>query len=230
MRFHRSEQTIERLSLWQRWEHGLMGLSVLFLILSGTALAYHEHPWAHVIIAMLGGIAGRHWVHRVAAVGLVIAGVMHLVGLLLFERHRRDLWEVLPRLSDFSDAWKGTLYAIRGKGERPRYGWFTPMQKFQYWGVLLGCIAMGLSGALLWSPVLTLQYFPKWILDMMFVFHAKEAQLIFLVFIVWHLYDVHMASGNFPMNPAWLTGKMSKDVFMLQHPGAAETVRPKEGA
>ncbi len=224
------ERAIERLSLWQRWEHGLMALSVLMLILSGTALAYHTQAWAQFLISIMGGIGGRQLVHRVAAVGLIISGVMHLAGLILFAGHRRDFTAVLPHWKDFYDAWKGTLYAFRGRGEPPSYGWFTPLQKLQYWGVLLGCLIMGISGAALWSPQLTLQYLPKWMLDIMFVLHAKEAQLIFVVFIVWHLYDVHIAGGNFPMNPAWLTGRMSQDIFQHQHPDAWKSMRPKEDA
>ncbi len=230
MRSSGSEQEIERLTRWQRWEHGLMALSVLMLILSGTALAYHEQAWAQFIIAILGGISGRPWVHRISAIGLLIAGAMHFSGLILFPRNRRDFREVLPRWTDFRDLWQGTLFTLRGNGRAPQYGWFTPMQKLQYWGVLLGCMAMGISGALLWSPNLTLRFFPKWVLDMMLVFHAKEAQFIFIIFVVWHLYDVHVAGGNFPMNPAWWTGKMSKEIFRRQHPAASESAPQKEGA
>lgn len=230
MHSHPSGRTIERLSVWQRWEHGLMALSVLFLILSGLALAYHEQSWARIFIRMMGGLKGRHLVHRIASIGLLAAGLSHVLSLIFSDRHQRDFREVRPRLSDFSQAWHGVLYALRGKGQPPPYGWFTPMQKFQYWGVLWGCVLMGLSGALLWNPVLTLTVFPKWVLDIMWVIHAKEAQLIFVVFILWHLYDVHMASGNFPMNPSWLTGKMPVEAFANQHRASWEAIRQKEGA
>lgn len=225
-----SGQTVERLTVWQRWEHALMAVSVLFLILSGTALVYHQHAWARALISLMGGFAARHLIHRIAAVGLLAAGVLHLLGVLFSRQHQHDFREVLPRFSDFRDAWKGILYAFRGKGEKPIYGWFTPMQKIQYWGVLLGCLLMGISGAVLWYPVATLNFFPKWFLDIMLVIHAREAQLIFVVFIVWHLYDVHVAGGNFPMNPAWLNGRMPADVFAHQHRGVQDVGRPKEGA
>jgi formate dehydrogenase subunit gamma len=220
--------TVERLSLWQRWEHALMALSVLLLILSGTALAYHEQTWARVMIRLMGGLAARNLIHRLAAVVLLISCVLHLLGLLFSKSHQHDLREVIPRLRDFKEAWKGMMFALRGKGEKPNYGWFTPMQKLQYWGVLLGCLLMGFSGAMLWNPVATLNYFPKWLLDIMLVIHAKEAQLIFVVFILWHLYDVHIGAGNFPMNPAWITGRMAKDVFAKQHAAASEASRQEE--
>ncbi|MGB7623451.1 MAG: cytochrome b/b6 domain-containing protein [Terriglobia bacterium] len=222
--------TISRLTLWQRWEHGLMALSVSLLILSGLALAYHEQAWARLLIRGMGGLQGRHWIHRTAAVGLLGAGLLHLLGLIFSRRHQRDFREVRPRLSDFKDAWRGLKFAFTGKGEPPQYAWFTPMQKLQYWGVLLGCVLMGISGALLWNPVLTLNAFPKWVLDIMLVLHATEAQFIFVLFILWHLYDVHVAGGNFPMNPAWLTGNMSEELFARQHRASGETTQSREKA
>ncbi|MBZ5553039.1 MAG: cytochrome b/b6 domain-containing protein [Acidobacteriia bacterium] len=222
--------TISRLTLWQRWEHGLMALSVTLLILSGLALAYHEQAWARLLIRLMGGLEGRHWVHRASAIGLLVAGLLHFSGLILSERHQRDFHEVKPRLNDFRAAWGGLKFAFSGRGEPPPYGWFTPMQKLQYWGVLIGCLLMGVSGALLWNPVITLNSFPKWVLDIMLVLHATEAQFIFVLFILWHLYDVHLAGGNFPMNPAWLTGKMSEELFVRQHRASMENARSKEEA
>lgn len=220
--------TVSRLSLWQRWEHGLMALSVTLLILSGLALAYHEQAWARFLIWLMGGFEARLWVHRAAAIGLLGAGLLHFLGLFLSERHQRDFREVKPGSSDFRLAWSGLKFAFSGKGEAPRYGWFTPMQKLQYWGVLIGCLLMGISGALLWNPVATLNSFPKWVLDIMLILHATEAQFIFVLFILWHLYDVHVAGGNFPMNPAWLTGKMSEELFAQQHRASWENTRSKE--
>lgn len=230
MQSHPSGRSIERLSVWQRWEHAAMAISILFLILSGLALVYHAHSWARIFIGMMGGLRGRYLVHRIASIGLLVSGLSHVLSIIFSERHRRDFREVLPQFSDFAQAWQGLIFAIRGKGQPPDYGWFTPMQKFQYWGVLLGCVLMGVSGALLWNPVLTLMLFPKWILDIMLVLHAKEAQLIFVVFILWHLYDIHIASGNFPMNPSWLTGKMPVEAFANQHRASWDAMHHKEDA
>ncbi|MBZ5535954.1 MAG: cytochrome b/b6 domain-containing protein [Acidobacteriia bacterium] len=207
-----------------------MALSVTLLILSGVALTYHEQAWARFLIWLMGGLQGRHWVHRTAAIGLLVAGLLHLLGLMLSERHKRDFREVKPRPNDFRAAWSGLKFAFSGKGEPPHYGWFTPMQKLQYWGVLIGCLLMGVSGVLLWNPVFTLNSFPKWVLDTMLVLHATEAQFIFVLFILWHLYDVHVAEGNFPMNPAWLTGRMSEEHFARQHRASWENGRSKEEA
>ena len=63
----------------------------------------------------------------------------------------------------------------------------------------------------------------------MFIIHPREPkgpQLIFVVLILWHLYDVHLAGGNFPMNPSWLTGKMKASVYHRQHRSEADGDAP----
>jgi hypothetical protein len=42
--------------------------------------------------------------------------------------------------------------------------------------------------------------------------------LIFLVLFIWHIYDVHLSPGVFPMSKIWLTGKISKKELKDEHP------------
>jgi len=42
--------------------------------------------------------------------------------------------------------------------------------------------------------------------------------MIFLVLFLWHIYDVHLSPGVFPMSKIWLTGKISKDELKEEHP------------
>ena len=51
----------------------------------------------------------------------------------------------------------------------------------------------------------------KWLWDITNVIHSNEGLLIFLVLFVWHIYDVHLSPGVFPMSKVWLNGKMSKE-------------------
>ncbi len=208
---------VERMSLWQRVVHGILILAILMLVVSGLALVYHQHGWAQALIAAMGGLGGRAAVHKAGAVLLVLVGLSHLLSLMVSPRYRRDMRESVPRLSDLRQGWSGVLWRTTGKGQPPRYGRFTPMQKFQYWGLLACCLVMGASGAVLWSPQASVGLFSKRFVDLMLVVHSSQAQVIFILFILWHLYDIHLAGGNFPMNPAWLTGKMREDLFKAQH-------------
>jgi cytochrome b subunit of formate dehydrogenase len=219
---------VERMSLGQRVVHGVLLLAILMLVVSGLALAYHQHGWAQALIRLMGGLDGRLAVHRAGALLLLALGVYHAAGLAFSARYRRGMRESVPRGSDLKGAWAAFLYRTTGKGEPPRHGHFTPMQKFQYWGILLGSLAMGVSGAVLWSPRASLEVFPKSFIDLMLVVHSSQAQLIFILFIAWHLYDIHLAGGNFPMNPAWLTGRMREDAFKAQHLAEWESLRKGE--
>ena len=226
----RSVGMVERMTLCQRVVHGVLILAVLMLVLSGLSLAYHGHAWAHALVAMMGGFGGRTLVHRAGAILLLLVAVYHLVASIVSARYQRDLRSSVPRLSDVKAGWGGFLYRTMGKGKRPMYGHYTPMQKFQYWLIMLGCLVMGLSGAILWSPRASLELFPKSFSDLMLVIHSSQAQFAFVLLIAWHLWDVHVIGGNFPMNPAWLTGKMREDLFKAQHGAEWDAMRkgPRE--
>lgn len=226
----RSVGMVERMTLCQRVVHGVLVLAILMLVLSGLALAYHGHAWAHTLIAMMGGFGGRSVVHRAGAILLLLVAVYHLSASMVSARYQRDLHSSVPRLSDVKAGWAGFLYRTMGRGEPPMYGHYTSMQKFQYWLIFLGCLAMGLSGAVLWSPKASLELFPKSFSDLMLVVHSSQAQFAFILLIAWHLWDVHVIGGNFPMNPAWLTGKMREDLFRAQHGAEWDSMRkePRE--
>ncbi len=229
MNDNRHDGTVLRMSLLQRLDHALLAVCLLLLIASGLALVYHDQAWARFLIGLMGGMKGRGILHRTAAIGLVFAGFVHFGGLLFSPKYQDDFRAVRFRRSDFSEGWKGWIYGLTGKGAPPYYGSFTPMQKIQYWGILLGCLVMTVSGFVLWSPQASLAVFPKSVYDLMLVVHSAEAQLIFIVLIVWHLYDVHIAGGNFPMNPAWLTGRMKEARFRTQHPAAWDGMTEGKG-
>jgi formate dehydrogenase subunit gamma len=207
----RSGETVERMSPWQRAEHLLLALCVCVLIGSGMLRHYR-----------LAGPDGTLLVHKWAAAGLILSGFLHLAGILFSPNHKKDFRGLALRGGDLREAFRGAAYELTGKGEPPRYGRFTPMQKLQYWGIVAGCGLMAASGVLLWRGPGALEYEPLWLRNLVLVLHSNQAQLIFVVLILWHLYDVHLAGGNFPMNPAWITGKMKASVYRRQHRSETE--------
>ncbi len=221
----RKQGRVERLTLMQRAVHGVLILAILMLVLSGLALAYHGHAWAHSLVDFMGGFGGRSAVHRTGAVLLLIVFIYHGVATNVSARHQRNALASVPRPSDLKAGWAGFLYRTLGRGEAPLYGHYTPMQKIQYWLIFIGCLVMGLSGAVLWSPGISLEIFPKSFSDLCLAVHSSQAQWVFVLLIAWHLWDVHVAGGNFPMNPAWLTGRMREDLFKAQHGAEWDAMR-----
>lgn len=217
--------TVERMTPTQRVVHLVLIVAILMLLVSGLALAYHEQAWARTVIGMMGGLGGRNLVHRAGALLLVSIFVFHVAATNLSASHQRNALASVPRPGDLKAGLSGFLFRLTGRGQAPAYGHYTPMQKIQYWLIFLGCLVMGLSGAVLWSPKVALELFPKSVFDLMLVVHSSQAQWVFILLILWHLWDVHMASGNFPMNPAWITGRMRTDLFKAQHAAEWEAMQ-----
>ena len=63
-----------------------------------------------------------------------------------------------------------------------------------------------------------MQWFPRGILDVILVIHYYEAWLAFLAILIWHMYSTVFMPGVYPMNPAWITGKMPQRMFEHEHP------------
>jgi hypothetical protein len=74
------------------------------------------------------------------------------------------------------------------------------------------------TGALLWSPQVSLAFLPKWVMDVAFIVHSWEAILAFLAIIIWHMYNVHGNPSIFPMSRVWLSGRIGLREFQENHP------------
>ncbi len=67
---------------------------------------------------------------------------------------------------------------------------------------------MAITGLMLWFDNTVIGFLPKGFLDIALVVHYWEAWLATLAIIVWHLYSTVFSPGVYPMNPAWITGRM----------------------
>jgi len=61
-------------------------------------------------------------------------------------------------------------------------------------------------------------FFPKIVLDLAIIIHGYQGLLAFAVLFLWHLYNVHLHPSVFPMNPSWITGKVSAEWLREEHP------------
>ena len=70
---------------------------------------------------------------------------------------------------------------------------------------------MSASGFLLWFNNFTLRHFPKWVADAATALHYYEAILAAASILIWHFYMVLFDPDVYPMDRAWLTGKVSAE-------------------
>jgi hypothetical protein len=69
----------------------------------------------------------------------------------------------------------------------------------------------------MWFAEDFMRYFSKLILDIVATIHYYEAWLAVGTILVWHMYFVIFDPHSYPMNFAWLTGRISEEEFKKRH-------------
>jgi thiosulfate reductase cytochrome b subunit len=187
-------------------------------VITGFALKYPEAFWAAPITDVPMGMTFRGLLHRLSGVAIMTLGGYHLIYLLLTERGRGILWDMIPTLKDGGDLWetlKNNLFLNRPAKEI-RMGRFNYREKFEYLGLIWGTMVMTGTGLILWFKTEWLMFFPMWTFDVARAIHFYEAILATLTILVWHFYSVVFNPDVYPMNWAWITSRCPNEM-KLEH-------------
>jgi cytochrome b subunit of formate dehydrogenase len=106
--------------------------------------------------------------------------------------------------------------------KKPAFGRFSYVEKVEYWALAWGTIVMAVTGFMLWFDNEVSAWFSETFLDVMLVIHYYEAWLAMLAVLVWHLYSTVFNPAVYPMNTAWMTGKMELEKYHEEHAGDKE--------
>jgi cytochrome b subunit of formate dehydrogenase len=175
------------------------------------------------------GFAWRSVIHRIAAIVMIATSLAHIV--YLFTRRGRGLvFDLLPSLRDVRQAWGNVLYLIGLRREPPAFDRFNYIEKAEYWALVWGTVVMTITGLLLWFANQSLQWMPKWILDLATLVHYYEAWLAFLAILIWHIYQNILNPDVYPMNWAWVTGLISEEQLRHEHGSEWERMEAEEAA
>jgi len=60
-------------------------------------------------------------------------------------------------------------------------------------------------------------WIPRWWVDVATVIHLFEAVLATMSILIWHLYHVIFDPDVYPMNFAFIDGKMSEELYHHEH-------------
>jgi formate dehydrogenase gamma subunit len=207
-----------RMSLLFRIQHLLLTVLLTVLAITGFALMYHENSLARWIIDLEGGVHNRGVVHRIAAV-LLMANLVYHVFYMLFSREGKpELRQLFIGRQDIDDFLQSLRYNLGMGKEYPRFGKYGYKEKFQYWGASLGIVLISITGLMLWAEGFSMRFFPKFVLDLALIIHGYQGLLGFVLLYLWHIYNVHLHPSVFPMNPSWITGKVSVEWLREEHP------------
>ena len=207
---------IQRMTTSDIWQHTGLMVSFVVLVITGFSLRHEGSWWVNMLFGWEGGFPIRGIIHRVAAVVFMLVSIWHLIylvtrrGMIFLE----DMW---PRIEDLTQAFQMIGYNLGWRSTRPAFGRFSYIEKAEYWALVWGTIVMAITGILLWFDNFAIGWSSKGFLDVMLVIHYYEAWLASLAILVWHMYGTVFSPAVYPMNPAWLNGKMPRDLYVHEH-------------
>lgn len=203
---------IRRFTYAERVVHWTLGLSFVFLLLTGLAFS---HPRLFWITALVGGGPTARFLHP--WVGMLFTG--SLAAMFLF-------WAREMRLDPEDRRWLRAVgaYATRQKDRVPPAGKYNAGQKLFFWGMLVLGLAHLVSGVALWFPdgVLGLGPFYGAAVNAMRLVHYGTTVPAGLLLIV-HIY---LGTVAYPGTlGGMLHGRVSRAWARLHHPRWEEEQR-----
>jgi len=231
MHIEENAKQYQRFSRLNRMLHIAMIVSFLSLALTGLTLKFSYTQWAVILSHLFGGFESAGVIHRAAAILMIIIFVVHIVD--LFERKKHDFktWKamlfgantMLPTKNDLQEC-IGSVKWFLGMGERPKYGRWTYLEKFDYFAVFWGVFIIGSTGMMLWFPEFFTQFFPGWFLNVATIIHSDEALLATGFIFTVHFFNTHLRPEKFPMDIVVFTGRVSVEEFQHDKPKEYEAL------
>lgn len=198
-------KTYERFNIARRLEHILLILSFSTLAVTGLIQKYALHSVSVALISFMGGIEIVRIIHRIAAVTFFLEGIYHFILMAYLLYVKRKEATMIPGIKDGFDAVYELLHNIGLRKEGPKMPRYNYAEKMEYLAMIWGYFLMGLTGFMLWNPILTTKFFPGEIVPAAKVAHGLEAVLAVLAIFLWHFYHVHIKHWNWAMVKGYLT-------------------------
>lgn len=213
----------------QRYQHAVMIVSFFTLAITGMALKFSYAAWAQAIAWLFGGGQTMGYVHRVAAVVLIVLFTYHVFTLLKRKRQENLSWiqmlsgpdTLMFTLTDVKQIWQSFMWFF-GRAERPKYGRYTYWEKFDYFAVFWGVMVIGSTGFVLWFPEFFTKLIPGWTINVATIVHSDEALLAVAFIFTIHFFNTHFRPDKFPMDPVIFTGRVPIEEFKFDKPAEYE--------
>ncbi|OGO36420.1 MAG: hypothetical protein A2W35_15755 [Chloroflexi bacterium RBG_16_57_11] len=215
----RVERTYKRFTLGQRWEHAVLIVCVLVLLLTGLPQKYRGTEWSHWLLSTPERVYQIQQIHHITALVLTAELLYHIGRAIYLIIRRRLPGDLLPNMQDVRDAWRMIRYLLFLTRKKPAYGKYNFEQKFTYWFLFLGIGLLVITGFILWFPETVTRFLPGGVVPAALLAHSNEAVVAAIFIVVWHFFHVHLERLNLSI----FTGRLSEDEMRTYH--AAEFER-----
>jgi cytochrome b subunit of formate dehydrogenase len=215
------EKYYVRFTREQRYMHAVLFTTFLGLAATGLPMRFSESFWARKLAAGVGGFGAILFLHKLCAVILTIAFLIHLKEVLqrgLVNREKGIFWgptSMIPNWKDVKDVF-GHMRWFLGLGAKPQFDRYAYWEKFDYWAVFWGMIVIGFSGYAMWFAPFFAHFLPGWALNAVLVIHSEEALLAVLFIFSIHFVNTHLRPDSFPMDMVIFTGVESDHEFKVK--------------
>jgi formate dehydrogenase subunit gamma len=222
-------------------QHFLVFITFIFLAATGLPIYFSDQFWASYFVSLFGGIDVARVIHRVCAFIMMFAAAYHIVtivaGTLRKIRHHEFDYKrtQLPRLKDLFDLIHDIKYFLGRAPYRPKMEKFMYKQKAHYLAIIWGNFVLIAAGSVLLFPDVMAKLFPEtlgkiiplsgigadsysaFFQDLARLMHADEAVMALILLAFWHWSNVHVVPGRFPIQWAFLTGKITREHQIEEH-------------
>ena len=207
----------------QRYLHAVLFTTFLGLAATGLPMRFSQSVWARTFASHVGGFGTIIFFHKLFAVVLTIAFLIHLKEIVtrgLIHREKGIFWGSTSMVANWKDV-KDLLGHLRwmvGMGPKPQFGRYAYWEKFDYWAVFWGMIVIGFSGYAMWFAPFFATFLPGWALNTVLVIHSEEGLLAILFIFSIHFVNTHLRPDTFPMDMVVFTGVESEEEFKHKRP------------
>jgi len=207
----------------QRYMHAVLFTTFLGLAGTGLPIRFSESIWARGLAKAVGGFGAILFFHKLFAVVLTIAFLLHLKEVFqrgLLHREKGVFWgpnSMVGSPKDVKDLFAHLRWFV-GLGPRPQFDRYAYWEKFDYWAVFWGMIVIGFSGYAMWFGSFFARLIPGSWLNIALLIHGEEALLATGWIFVIHFFNTHLRPENFPMDLTIFTGRLSEEELKRMHP------------
>ncbi len=215
------ERFFQRFTREQRYMHGVLFTTFLGLAATGLPMRFSESIWARKFATQVGGFGAIIFFHKLFAVVLSIAFLLHLKEIFtrgLLHREKGVFWGNTSMVANWKDVKDivGHMRWFVGLGKKPVFERYAYWEKFDYWAVFWGMLVIGFSGYAMWFAPFFARFLPGWALNAVLVIHSEEGLLAILFIFSIHFVNTHLRPGSFPMDMVIFTGVESEEEFKVK--------------